>query len=73
MLIEFKTVQVFYALSTCSGGLISMASFNAFDNNLIRFKIIKYILMLAFSNYFFLHRDGLLVPILDCLTGFYAG
>jgi solute carrier family 6 amino acid transporter-like protein 5/7/9/14 len=30
-----------------------MASFNAFDNNLI--------------------RDGLLVPILDCLTGFYAG
>lgn len=47
------TVQVFYALSTCSGGLISMASFNPFDNNLL--------------------RDALLVPILDCMTGFYAG
>ncbi|CAF0839573.1 unnamed protein product [Brachionus calyciflorus] len=47
------TVQVFYALSACTGGLISMSSFNAFNNNLL--------------------RDALLVPILDCLTGFYAG
>lgn len=47
------TVQVFYALSACTGGLISMSSFNAFNNNLL--------------------RDSLLVPILDCLTGFYAG
>lgn len=32
-----KTVQVFYALSACSGGLVSMSSFNAFNNNLLRF------------------------------------
>lgn len=30
------TVQVFYALSACSGGLISMSSFSAFNNNIIR-------------------------------------
>ena len=33
------TVQVFYCLSACSGGLISMASFNAFNNNILRFLI----------------------------------
>jgi SNF family Na+-dependent transporter len=47
------TGQVFYALSTCTGGLIAMASFNKFSNNVI--------------------RDMLLIPILDCMTGFYAG
>lgn len=28
--------QVFYALSCCSGGLIAMASFNNFNNNIYR-------------------------------------
>jgi hypothetical protein len=46
-------VQIFYAISACSGGLISMSSFSGFDNNLL--------------------RDTFLVPILDILTGFYAG
>jgi SNF family Na+-dependent transporter len=47
------TGQVFYALGTCMGGLIALASCNPFNNNLI--------------------RDTLLIPILDCMTGFYAG
>ena len=28
--------QIFYSLSTCTGGLIAMASFNKFDNNCLR-------------------------------------
>ncbi|KAL5005592.1 hypothetical protein ScPMuIL_016750 [Solemya velum] len=45
--------QIFYSLSTCSGGMITMASFNRFNNNVL--------------------RDSLLVPIINCLTSFYAG
>lgn len=45
--------QIFFALSACTGALIAMSSFSAFDNNLI--------------------RDTIMVPILDILTGFYAG
>nr|XP_022323366.1 sodium- and chloride-dependent glycine transporter 1-like [Crassostrea virginica] len=46
-------VQIFYSLSACQGGLIAMASFNKFDNNVL--------------------RDTFLVPIINCLTSFYAG
>ena len=30
-------VQIFYSLSACSGGLIAMASYNNFNNNLLRY------------------------------------
>ncbi|KAL4217326.1 hypothetical protein ACF0H5_023777 [Mactra antiquata] len=46
-------VQIFYSLSACSGGLIAMASYNNFNNNIL--------------------RDTFLVPIINCLTSFYAG
>ncbi|XP_053385805.1 sodium- and chloride-dependent glycine transporter 1-like [Mercenaria mercenaria] len=46
-------VQIFYSLSACSGGLIAMASYNNFKNNVL--------------------RDTFLVPIINCLTSFYAG
>ncbi|XP_063412861.1 sodium- and chloride-dependent glycine transporter 2-like [Mytilus trossulus] len=46
-------VQIFYSLSACSGGLIAMASYNKFSNNIL--------------------RDSFLVPIINCLTSFYAG
>lgn len=46
-------VQIFYSLSACQGGLIAMASFNKFDNNVL--------------------RDTFLVPLINCLTSFYAG
>ncbi len=31
-------VQIFYSLSTCTGGLIAMASYNKFNNNCLRYK-----------------------------------
>ncbi|PVD38280.1 hypothetical protein C0Q70_00891 [Pomacea canaliculata] len=46
-------VQIFFSLSCCSGGLIAMASYNNFKNNVI--------------------RDAIMVPIINCLTSFYAG
>ncbi|XP_060608384.1 sodium- and chloride-dependent glycine transporter 1-like isoform X2 [Ruditapes philippinarum] len=46
-------VQIFYSLSACSGGLIAMASYNNFRNNVL--------------------RDTFLVPVINCLTSFYAG
>lgn len=46
-------VQIFYSLSACSGGLIAMASYNKFNNNVL--------------------RDSLVVPLINCLTSFYAG
>lgn len=46
-------VQIFYSLSACSGGLIAMASYNKFNNNVL--------------------RDSLFVPLINCLTSFYAG
>nr|KAG5713675.1 hypothetical protein BaRGS_024723 [Batillaria attramentaria] len=46
-------VQIFFSLSACSGGLIAMASYNNFNNNVI--------------------RDSFLVPVINCLTSFYAG
>lgn len=46
-------VQIFYSLSACSGGLIAMASYNNFKNNVL--------------------RDTFMVPIINCLTSFYAG
>ncbi|KAL5005876.1 hypothetical protein ScPMuIL_017034 [Solemya velum] len=45
--------QIFYSLSTCSGGLIAMSSYNKLHNNHL--------------------RDSLLVPVVNCLTSFYAG
>ncbi|XP_052813847.1 sodium- and chloride-dependent glycine transporter 1-like isoform X2 [Mya arenaria] len=46
-------VQIFFSLSACSGGLIAMASYNEFNNNVL--------------------RDALMVPVINCLTSFFAG
>lgn len=32
--------QIFYSLSACSGGLIAMASYNKFNNNVLRDSLI---------------------------------
>ncbi|XP_041374202.1 sodium- and chloride-dependent glycine transporter 1-like [Gigantopelta aegis] len=46
-------VQIFFSLSACQGGLVAMASYNKFSNNVL--------------------RDAIMVPIINCLTSFYAG
>ena len=47
----------------------------AFDNLRYLFSNWKdQIILLKYSNFHnYKYRDGLLVPVLDCLTGFYAG
>ncbi|XP_046351909.1 sodium- and chloride-dependent glycine transporter 2-like [Haliotis rufescens] len=46
-------VQIFFSLSACQGGLVAMASYNKFSNNVL--------------------RDAIMIPIINCLTSFYAG
>ncbi|KAH9507409.1 Sodium- and chloride-dependent glycine transporter 1 [Bulinus truncatus] len=45
--------QIFFSLSCCTGSLTAMASYNKFDNNVL--------------------RDSIVIPIINCLTSFYAG
>jgi len=43
--------QIFYALSTCTGGLIAMASYNQFNNNTLRDSLIVPIVNICTSIY----------------------
>ncbi|XP_055870771.1 sodium-dependent proline transporter-like [Biomphalaria glabrata] len=45
--------QIFFSLSCCTGSLTAMASYNKFEDNVL--------------------RDSILIPIINCLTSFYAG
>jgi solute carrier family 6 amino acid transporter-like protein 5/7/9/14 len=45
------STQIFYALSTCSGGLIAMASYNQFNNNTLRDSLIVPIVNICTSIY----------------------
>ena len=44
-------VQIFYSLSVCTGGLITMSSYNGFTNNCLRDAIIVAIINCATSMY----------------------
>lgn len=46
-------VQILFSLCACSGGLVTMSSYNHFNHNTL--------------------RDALIVPVINCLTSFYAG
>ena len=45
--------QIFYSLGPGLGNLIAMASYNKFNNNIM--------------------RDGLIIPLINCMTSFYGG
>jgi len=44
-------VQIFYSLSTCTGGLVAMASYNKFDNNVLRDALLVPVINCATSLY----------------------
>ena len=49
-----------------------MSSFSSFDNNVMRYYYLNPIIEIP-TNKKITFRDAFLVPILDILTGFYAG
>lgn len=73
--------QIFYSLGIGVGGLLSMASYNRFDNNVIR--LVSYWLYSSlfrrlpwqneWLNYNSFSRDALVITIGNCATSFFAG
>ena len=65
-------LQIFYSLGPAWSGLITMASYNRFNNNVYRCVINLYPLnfvLLSGHTY----SDALFVPVVNCGTSFYAG
>ena len=61
--------QVFFSMSLGGGGLTTLASYNKFDNNLLRFVTIFKKEFIYFSNF----RDTLIVVFGDLATSIFAG
>ncbi|KAK0053689.1 sodium- and chloride-dependent glycine transporter 1, partial [Biomphalaria pfeifferi] len=57
--------QIFFSLSCCTGSLTAMSSYNKFDNN-------EDCCLFSYS-VTFTNRDSITIPIINCLTSFYAG
>ncbi|KAM6907808.1 sodium-dependent proline transporter [Xenentodon cancila] len=72
--------QIFYSLGIGVGGLLSMASYNKFDNNVIRLVCCVCCVIGVFqalfsksSLFFFNFRDTIIITTGNCSTSFFAG
>ena len=79
--------QIFYSLGIGVGGLLSMASYNKFDNNVIRFVCASLDFGFCCHSYnghwntmyqcnqcnFLFFRDTLIITVGNCSTSFFAG
>ena len=72
--------QIFFTLSASYGGMATLASYNKFNHNILRFLDIKILfgkVHLILNILIILNelkkRDAILIPVANCLTSFFAG